>query len=211
MDAEIPPQAGGVWEEHHAFNAWCGNSWLTQETIDSLLGPSKSIEELVEKGQLLQAEGFKGLFEEARRQKPTCSMALNWCFNEPWPTAANNSLVCWPASPKPALAAVRDALRPVLVSARIPRFDWRASDDLCIELWVLNDSPDSVPGGRVQVFLNGANLAGWEFVGAPPFENLAGPPLRLSLKDVEPGRFRLSLEVQGRPEMSSSYVLSLLD
>lgn len=210
-DAEFPPQAGGVWEEHHAFNAWCGNSWLTQETIDSILGPSKSIEELVEKGQLLQAEGFKGLFEEARRQKPTCSMALNWCFNEPWPTAANNSLVCWPASPKPALAAVRDALRPVLVSARIPRFDWRASDDLCIELWVLNDSPDSVPGGRVQVFLNGANLAGWEFVGAPPFENLAGPPLRLSLKDVEPGRFRLSLEVQGRPEMSSSYVLSLLD
>ena len=33
-------------------------------------------------------------------------MALSWCFNEPWPAAANNSLVHWPAHAKPALAAV---------------------------------------------------------------------------------------------------------
>ena len=61
---------------------------------------------LVANGQLLQCEGYKAIYEEARRQKPYCSMALNWCFNEPWPTAANNSIINWPNIPKPAFYAV---------------------------------------------------------------------------------------------------------
>jgi len=206
----FPPSAGGVWEEHHAYNAWCGNTWLTEETIDALLGPSSSLEELVEKGQLLQGEGFKGLFEEARRQKPTCGMALNWCFNEPWPTAANNSLVCWPSSPKPALAAVRDALRPVLASARISRFAWRASEDLSLELWLLTDSPGPVEAGTLSVLLNGEKRSEWSFAEAAPLQNLKGPRIKIPLSGVTEGRFTLHLEVEGRPELNSHYVLSLM-
>jgi len=41
------------------------------------------------------------------RQKPGCAMALNWCFNEPWPSAAGPCLVNWPSQPKPAYHAVR--------------------------------------------------------------------------------------------------------
>lgn len=210
-DDLFPPKEGGVWEEHHAYNAWCGNSWLTQETIDALLGPSERLEELVEKGQILQAEGFKGLFEEARRQKPICGMALNWCFNEPWPTAANNSLVCWPASPKPALEAVRDALRPVLASARIRRFDWRASENLPLQLWLLSDSPEPVLGGKMLVSLNGEKLEDWTFGEAEPGQNLQGPWITLPLNDLQPGLFKISLEVEGRTELNSQYVLSLLE
>ncbi len=36
-------------------------------------------------------------------------MAINWYFNEPWPCAANNSLIQYPSLPKPAYNAVRAA------------------------------------------------------------------------------------------------------
>ena len=32
-------------------------------------------------------------------------MALNWCFNEPWPAVANNSILQYPALPKPCFEA----------------------------------------------------------------------------------------------------------
>ena len=41
---------------------------------------------------------------------------------------------------------VRDALRPALFSARIPRFDWKSGDLFSAELWLLNDSPETVSG-----------------------------------------------------------------
>ena len=41
----------------------------------------------------------QAIFEEARRQWKHCSVCLNWCFNEPWMTAANNSIVAYPAKP----------------------------------------------------------------------------------------------------------------
>jgi beta-mannosidase len=116
----FPPRVGTSWESHHAFGVWMENSWLFPEVIERYFGASDSLEAMVAKGELLQCEGYKGLFEEARRQKPRSSMALNWCYNEAWPCAANNSLLCWPATPKPALYAVGAACRPTMASARIP-------------------------------------------------------------------------------------------
>jgi len=52
--------------------------------IERYFGRPATLEQLVEWGQWLQSEGLKFVFEEARRQKPVCSMALSWCFNEPW-------------------------------------------------------------------------------------------------------------------------------
>jgi hypothetical protein len=63
------------------------------DLIKDYFGENNSLEESIEIGQLLQSEGYKCIFEEAMRQKPTCSMALNWCYNEPWPTTANNSIL----------------------------------------------------------------------------------------------------------------------
>ena len=48
-------------------------------------------------------------------------MAVNWDFNEPWPTAAGNSLINWPAHPKPCLAAVGQALRDRMLSLEMGR------------------------------------------------------------------------------------------
>jgi beta-mannosidase len=124
----FPPRRDSVWETHHAFGVWMEGSHLYPDTIAHYFGESATLEELIEKSQLLQSEGYKGLFEEARRQKPVAAFALNWCLNEPWPTAANNSLLAWPAVPKPALYAVRDACRPILASARIRKYLWHDGD-----------------------------------------------------------------------------------
>ena len=49
-------------------------------------------------------------------------------------TAANNSLISWPAEPKRAYAEVARACRPVLASARIAKFRWRAGELFSPEL-----------------------------------------------------------------------------
>ena len=104
----------------------------------------------------MQGEGYKCIYEEARRQKPYCSMAANWCFNEPWPTAANNSLISYPNIPKPGFYEVKNACRPVLASARLPKFRWRAGEIFNAEIWMLNDLPADVKAGKVTVKIQAA-------------------------------------------------------
>jgi beta-mannosidase len=212
-EAELwPVRAGTAWETHHAVTAWEPNSHLLLDVIERYLGPCRSIEEIAERGQFLQGEGLKCLFEEVRRQKPKAAMALNWCFNEPWPCAANMSIVSWPAEPKAAYAEVRQALRPALASARIPRFTWQAGDLFTPELWLLNDAPRPLPAGRVEAWLELADqehlLLGWDHAGTAANTNLPGPVVRFLLPAV-PGaeRLTLRLRVPGQPALDSVYAL----
>ncbi|OPZ28112.1 MAG: hypothetical protein BWZ02_01392 [Lentisphaerae bacterium ADurb.BinA184] len=174
----------------------------------------ESLEQLVACGQLLQAEGLKCLFEEARRQKPRAAMALNWCFNEPWPCAANMSILSWPAEPKAAYAAVQGSLRPVLASARLAKFRWRQGELFAAELWLLNDSPAAVPGGRVEAWLDLAGdrrfLLAWDHAGAAANTNLPGPVVRVALPCVGADHFRIGLECPGQPGWNSAYYLRLV-
>jgi beta-mannosidase len=206
-----PPRADTQWETRFAFKAWQPDSWLDLPTIEDYFGPISDLESLVSAGQWLQAEGYKAIYEEARRQKPTCAMALCWVLNEPWPTAANNSLVTWPSEPKPALAAVAQACRPVLVSARIPKFSWRAGETFSIQLFMLNDSPQALGPGCVEAFLQIADvrlqIADWRFEGGAANTNIAGPMANVVLPQVEADRMTLVLRVEDKPEWRSEYVL----
>ncbi|OXS57308.1 hypothetical protein B1A99_17620 [Cohnella sp. CIP 111063] len=211
-DELFPPRPGTAWESHHAFHALSPEMWLMQDQLDYYFGPYETLEQLVEYGQLLQSEGYKCIYEEARRQKPKCSMALNWCFNEAWPAAANNSIVMWPDKPKPAYYAVQASCRPVLASARIPKFVWREGDWFEPELWLLNDSPEEVPGGRLEAYLSLGSgerllLLEWEYAGLQANHNRRGPTVRFLLPAADAERMKLELVVAGRPELTSSYTL----
>jgi beta-mannosidase len=206
-DQQFPPKPGTCWETHHAFGAWMGDTWLGVPTIERYFGPSESLPELVEKGQWLQAEGFRGLFEEARRQKPTCSMSLNWCLNEPWPTAANNSLICWPCEPKPALTAVAEACRPVLASAKIAHFAWKEGDWFDPELWILNDSPHPLAAGVFVARHGNTELLRWTFDGAEANTNVRGPRVGMVVPVLESNVFEFTVEIEGRSECSTTYRL----
>ncbi len=210
-----PPREGTSWEAHHAFKAWApADSWLFLSTLEHYFGPSDDLETLCARGQWLQCEGYRFIYEEARRQKMHCSMALNWCYNEPWPTAANNSLVNWPAKARPAYEAVKDACRLVLASAAVTKFSWRPGESFATQLWMLNDAPTAQPGGTVRAVLELAGqrreVGQWRFDALPANTNAAGPEVRFELPaDAADEAFTLHLEVSGRPECNSAYRLRM--
>lgn len=215
-EAELwPPRAGTSWDTHHAFGAWEAdpNSHLHAPTLEHYFGPAGDLGELVARGTWLQCAGYQAVYEEARRQKPRCSMALNWCFNEPWPSAANNSIVNWPAIPKAAFDAVRAACRPVLASARFAKFQWAPGETFSAEIWLLNDSPDAVPAGEITVSLTAGRsakvLLHWSHPGTGPGRNLSGPSVSAVLPPAESGAFELVLGAGPGGAWSTSYRLSL--
>jgi beta-mannosidase len=210
-----PPRPGTSWETHHGLNAWEADetTWLCTSIIEAYFGPQDTLDGLVRLGNWLQCEGLKSVFEEARRQQPRCSMALNWCFNEPWPTAANESIINWPAEPKPAYASVALACRPVMASARIPRFQWLAGEEFGAEVWLLNDTAEEQPGGAVSVELASGgrrwSLGSWEFPRLRPLGALAGPRFSARIPEDASGEMILLLTASPNASWSSTYRLSL--
>lgn len=208
----FPPMPGTSWESHHAFNSWGFDTWLMKDLLASYFGEAGNLEELVAQSQWIQTEGYRCIFEEARRQKPVCSMALNWCYNEPWITAANNSLISYPNIPKPAFYGVSSSCRPFLASARIPKFSWRPGESFSCEIFILNDLYENIPSeGVMNVKLKASEkesvLLTWKFGQPKPNTNITGPTARAILPNWDTDRFELIVEVEGKEQFSSSYLL----
>ena len=208
----FPPRPEGAWKVHHAFAAWMKTSHLYPDVLEHYFGPAENLEQLAERGHLLQSEGYKGLFEEVRRQKPIANVALCWCLNEPWPAAANNSLISWPTRPKPALAAVGAACRPLLASARIRKFQWEEGDVFDPELFWLNDAAACSDPGPVYARIETPDgrtwhLLTWNSVPLADNTNFAGPKLNWMLPSLGSHRFDLVLAAPARPDCSSRYTL----
>ncbi len=210
-----PPKPGTSWESHHAYNAWGKNTWLMQDLIEDYFGKSASLEELVAHGQLLQGEGYKCIYEEARRQKPYCAMAINWCYNEPWPTAANNSLISYPNIPKPGFYQVRNACRPALASATISKFKWLPGDLFKTRVWMLSDKPEKTKAGKLRATIVSGDkvliLGTWVYQAMEPNTNQEGPEFSVIMPDLKPGTFKLILEIEGSPELNSEYTMIMED
>ena len=151
-DEIFPIKESDAYILHHAKGAWGSERWACVDILEHYFGKASSIDELIYESNLLQCEGYKAAFEEARRQWPHCSAAINWVYNEPWYTAANNSLLIYPETPKPAYYAVKQALRPVMFSARIPKFDFRDGEKFKAEIWLLNDGNQKI-SAKADVFL----------------------------------------------------------
>ncbi|MCL2879175.1 MAG: hypothetical protein FWF29_02915, partial [Treponema sp.] len=196
------------WVAHHAFYAMNNSGWFFPETIAHYFGEVSDIRQLIYYYGWLQCEGYKAIFEEARRQSPRCSMALNWCYNEPWICAANNSIISYPCKPKPAFYAIKDSCRPILASARIPRFDYRAGDNFTPELWLLNDTGTKIPGGKMDTFIQFEKekeknkLLTWEYPESDC--NIQGPVISIKIPYCKADFFALVLETG---DYSSAYKL----
>ncbi len=203
----FPPRRTPAWEAHHGFGAWAEESWLHLETLLKYFGESTSLEQTVERSAWLQSMGYKLSFEEMRRQWPKCGMMLNWCFDEPWITAANNSVIEYPAKPKPAYYAIKEALRPTLFSARVAKFLWTGCELFEADICLLNDAPEAVSGKvHIALLLNGEryDLLDWE-ASAAANANCQGPTVRIKLPDVQCDRMELVLE--SAEGLASRYVL----
>ena len=189
------------------------DTWLCEQIINDYFGPSHSLEQLVARGQWLQAEGLKFIYEESRRQKPRCAMAINWCFNEPWPTAANQSLISWPARPKPALAEVANACRPITLSCRVTKFLWHNGETMDLDVFLLNDKYDSLSRTDIQYKLKiGAFetiVSTWNFNGSDDQNtNIQGPSFTVLLPRIENvTELEILLECREFPEWNQRYRL----
>lgn len=208
----FPPVPGGAYEFHHAFKAWgIDTNWLQLDILERYFGAAPDLRTLVSQTDWLQAEGYKAIYEEARRQKPRASMALNWCYNEPWPCAANNSLVSYPAIAKPALAAVADSCRPVCLSLRISRFDWKAGETLMVEPWLLNDSPDEFSGcdAVIELVQRGRvlEIGSCRFCASEANTNACGESVSCVLPEACEDGFTLVIRARGTDALTSRYHL----
>ncbi len=208
------PAPNSPWETHKAFNSWVAggkDTWMCMAIIDEIFGKQQSLEEYIEKSAWMQSEGLKCVFEEARRQKPECSMALNWCFNEPWVNAAGLSLLTYPSRPKKSYYAVRDALRNVIPSARFEHFKYYGGDTLIAELWLLNDSTEEV-SDTVDVFLETdgqkQHIITWNTGLVPANTNKKGHKLQIELPCTETQPMQIILEASCG---SSAYRLLLCE
>ena len=205
----FPPSPTVAWKAHHAYDAWVGETWLCTDILEKYFGAAGSLDELVAMGQKLQGIGYKAIYEHARQRWPECSMALNWCFNEPWPTAANNSIIQYPASPKPCSRQIREACRPALASARIPKFSWSKEEELSFGLFVINGSRELLPRGIMEIFVNGKKVKDWSYPEVPASENLSGPAVSVPLNSFEGPWIHIDLKVKDHPELNSHYELIL--
>ena len=207
----FPPKNNTTWELHHGMGVWRDESWLELPTLKKYFGEIQSLEELVNYSQLLQCEGLKFIYEEARRQKPFCSMALNWCYQEPWPAAANNSLINWPNEIKPAYYHVANACRPISASVRVSKFEWREGEDFSCDLFMLNDTYDKLPTAKVKVFIKydglEKELISWDCPGADGYKNVKGPLVQAKIPRMKTNLFEILVRVEGKPEYNSSYTL----
>lgn len=203
------PYKNSPWIIHHALPASCHEN---DEVYGMMLNRFKlkkdTIEDVYQSSMWLQGEGLKAIFEEARRQWPTCSMAANWMFNEPWKVACGWSLVLYPNIKKESFYSVKDALRPILVSARIPKFAWKSGENFSAEIWLLNDCYKEV-SDRVNIYLTIGGqkylLSSWEF--SEETENKLGPVVNFKLPDIDTDHIILSVETQNNAEFVSSYKL----
>jgi len=211
-DELFPPRDNAAWRAHHAFGAWEGDTWLCPKVIEKYFGEAPDLETLVQQSQLMQSQGYKAIYEEARRQKPYCAMAINWCYNEPWPAAANNSILVHPSVKKPAYDAIAASCRPVLASARFGKFRWNEGEDFLADIYVLNDTFNEIPSLKITVKLKSTKgeveIMKWESPVSKSNTNVAGPAAHFRLPHWEnTDRFDVILDVEGHPEYSSSYTL----
>jgi beta-mannosidase len=207
----FPPKKNSAWELHHAFGVWGEDRWIEMPVLQKYFGEIQSLDELVKCSQLLQCEGLKFIYEEARRQKPFCSMALNWCYQEPWPSAANNNLINWPNEIKPAYHHVANACRPVMASVRIPKFEWQEGENFSCDIFMLNDTYDNLTKEKLTVVMQydgkEKELISWDCPGTEGFMNIQGPMVKTKIPQMKTNLFSIQIRVAGKPQYNSTYLL----
>ena len=202
----FPIKETEAWVAHHGFKAWGRERWVCQSVYERYFGVPQSLEQMVAGQQWMQNEGYRGAFEEMRRQWPHCSMGINWDYNEPWITAAGNELITYPAKINPCYYYVQKAMRPTLFSAKIPKFNWKEGETFEAELWLLNDAPEAVSGkvhvtARVgeEVF----DLLEWS-AATDANSHKRGPTVRFVLPRAE-GENKVVLTLSAENGMESEY------
>lgn len=209
-DEMFPIRPGTAWESHCGLNVWGEQAWVCRNILEHYFGKLNSLDEFIKYSNVLECEGYKAIFGEARRQWPTCSMALNWDYNEPWMNAAGNNLLAYPSVRKPAYYAVANELRNVMFSARIYRFDYHSNDVFSACIFYHNDTAESVSDvvtAQIEIDGKREKLLTWE-ASCKPLGNKMGPVCNFVLPSVS-GNTLFKLVLKADSGTDSEYTLLL--
>jgi len=197
-----------IWKARHA------NQWGDLRVTGRITGKdySNNFEQGVKDANDVQGDCYRELFELARQKWPYTSMALNWCFNEPWVTLAGNGLVNYPDHIRPAYYLVREALRPTLLSLSFRQLSWKAGDEVRLDAFLLNDSGASIApcSALLEVIADGKVIAKWD-VSLPRAEawrnSKCADCFCFSIPKTTNGRVRMKITSPEHPEWDSEYSL----
>jgi len=203
---------GTVWERRKGFGVWPeggDDAWSCFNIVDLLFGKKESLSEYITYTQWMQGEGLKYIFEEGRRQKPYCSLVMNWDFTEPWNNVAGHGLISYPDVPKPAYKKVSDSLRDVMPSVRTYELVYSGGDTLKAELWMLNDSNNEI-SDTIEAFLligdKKSHIMTWNTGIIPANTNRRGHMLQIELPDIDSQIITLRLEADAGVSEYQFYV-----
>ena len=198
-----------AWVDRHADKAWGPDAWACKSIIESYYGKAETLEQFIEQSEEMQCIGYQCAFEAMRQQWPHCSMMLNWCYNEPWSNAAHHCIVSYPARLKKSYYSVKNALRPVMFSAGIDRYDWKEGEKFSADVWFLNDLPKEATGSVTVELVTAeqtVQLLEWT-AKAGANSNVQGPTVHVTLPISEDDFFILRFKADNG--MENEYKLLL--
>ncbi|MBO5285270.1 MAG: hypothetical protein J6B16_00045 [Clostridia bacterium] len=174
-----------AWLTHHAFDVFLPHSWGDKDTINEYFGEQETLSNYIQMGQMMQSIGLGYIFEEARRQAPYCAWALNWDFNDSWPSAANLSIIEYPAKPKKAYYRVKEALEGITASLRHDKFTYNLSDTFFGEVFILNDTENLSNINKIDVDLEiNSKVRITSFTVKDDFKNINVGSFNVKLNEV---------------------------
>lgn len=192
------------------FSAYPIRKKIAPEALMYYFGEEGTPAQIIERLSLLQGMCYRSMFEEMRKQWPRCSMAINWCFDAPWPLICNENLVDWPCEIKPAYYEVKKALRGQLASLRVRSHVYTEDSAFQAEVWLLNDTFDELSDCTIEVVgkYEGIEkpLLTWRADKTSPQKNQQGPCIYWKLPEMNRETlFTVELRCKEKPELNSTY------
>jgi hypothetical protein len=106
------------------------------------------------------------LRREGSGQPHPCGGVAFWQYNEPW-RAVSWSIVDRAGRPKAAYEMLARSYQPLLVAARFERRTWQPGERFKVEIWIVNDTPQSYDGCRVEARIDGQMVYRRDGIAAP--------------------------------------------
>jgi beta-mannosidase len=155
--------------------------WLGKDVISALFGESKNLEQMIQAGQFLGAEGIRLASDALRRRGGKLGGMFTWVFNEPWSNGAGSFQVDHDGNPLMNYYFEKDALSPVAISLKYYSITYHGKKGIDTELWLTSDLPGT------------ANNLSWQYtirtsdgsvVGKGKGETSVAPLQAIKVKDI---------------------------
>ncbi len=202
------PMETDVWTTRHAHR------WGDFAILEKVTGRDYSHDFIkgTEDSNEVQGNCYRSVFELARQKWPHTSLAINWCYNEPWATLAGNGLVNYPDHRRPSYYKVKEALRPTLLSVAYRSLRWHPGDTITLDTFLLNDSGNIIAPGeaRLEVYADGELIQhlDWAYPETMSWSNSKGSAsLEVIAPETLSGEITIKAVSNNHPEWNSEYVL----